>query len=602
MPSTAKRQVILSKPADWDTWISIIRHEATSMEVWDLVNPEIIIKPACKEEPTLPNSFTIQNADPIDQEIAFEVYELDLQSYQREYERLDELLKSILKSISANSLAHIQTTTTTTPFHVWDILRALKQRVELFRRHDSQEQEAPSSETDFKLAAEKLHRKAFTSTSETDVKLATSQLHQKALTSSSETDVKLATQLHRKALTPTSETDGKLTEQLLTKDAFKAQIERAITKNHFRSSSSTSRFRSITSEPTHRHLSTSPSPTLTIPEGVKSTTSAYSTRPSSTARSISSIQSSQQSYPDCICGGTHYYSRCFYLNPSKRPFQWTPRQSISTKINEILASNPKLQAQIERAKEHSRSHYRSSSLRLTALEPTYKHRSTSLSPTLSTPKGVKTASLASSTGSTRSTRSTSGEPTKASSTKQAPSQKALSTKRAPIQKASSTSGELTKASSITRMPIQASSSTRSSTRSSSNRSINQGPPTRPHISAHHSAVQGVISQTTNAHIFHRSASQGVTSQTTNTYVSRQSASQKVTFTRSTTIRVLKTAIESLLHTLSAQRYSSSSTSYLPTNLRNLPRLKETSITTTSLKLASQIPPPAALLRLLVRTD
>ena len=107
MPSTTERQLILSKPADWDTWISIIRHQATIQNIWNIVNSELTIKPACKEEPTLPDISTIQNIDLIKQKIAFDAYEFDLQDYKREHKRLTELFDNILNSISANNLTHI---------------------------------------------------------------------------------------------------------------------------------------------------------------------------------------------------------------------------------------------------------------------------------------------------------------------------------------------------------------------------------------------------------------------------------------------------------------------------------------------------------------
>ena len=49
-----KRNVVLNKPEDWDTWITFIKIRATNLGIWDLINPDHSTKPAMLERPIEP--------------------------------------------------------------------------------------------------------------------------------------------------------------------------------------------------------------------------------------------------------------------------------------------------------------------------------------------------------------------------------------------------------------------------------------------------------------------------------------------------------------------------------------------------------------------
>lgn len=48
------KKVVLAKPADWDAWIFFVRTQATNSRIWDLVNPDLTVRPIALQEPTEP--------------------------------------------------------------------------------------------------------------------------------------------------------------------------------------------------------------------------------------------------------------------------------------------------------------------------------------------------------------------------------------------------------------------------------------------------------------------------------------------------------------------------------------------------------------------
>jgi hypothetical protein len=50
---------------------------------------------------------------------------------------------------------------------------------------------------------------------------------------------------------------------------------------------------------------------------------------------------------ECVCGLRHPWKKCFYLIQSIRPTTWIPNAEIQKKIDQKLASNPKLKTAVE---------------------------------------------------------------------------------------------------------------------------------------------------------------------------------------------------------------------------------------------------------------
>jgi len=55
----------------------------------------------------------------------------------------------------------------------------------------------------------------------------------------------------------------------------------------------------------------------------------------------------QSQSPGCVCGADHRWRRCFYLIESIRPANWKEDEGIRKKIDEKLASDPKLKKAVE---------------------------------------------------------------------------------------------------------------------------------------------------------------------------------------------------------------------------------------------------------------
>ena len=52
----------------------------------------------------------------------------------------------------------------------------------------------------------------------------------------------------------------------------------------------------------------------------------------------------------CVCGKTHWYSDCFYINKSRRAKGWNPNPNVVKKIDEAL-KDPKVKANVDRGRK-----------------------------------------------------------------------------------------------------------------------------------------------------------------------------------------------------------------------------------------------------------
>ena len=130
MPSTTERQVILSKPADWDSWIARIRHKATMEGVWDQINPAIYPKPPLRQEPEQPSLDLVrmeldltQRAILLDEyKLEKEQFMIDLALYERQHKSLNNVQEAILNSIDAVTNTYLNTILS----DCWEILCTFK--------------------------------------------------------------------------------------------------------------------------------------------------------------------------------------------------------------------------------------------------------------------------------------------------------------------------------------------------------------------------------------------------------------------------------------------------------------------------------------------
>lgn len=126
------KKVILSKPADWEAWISFVRTRATNNRIGDLINPDLTDKPATLQEPAEPEEYNVPDDPNLFNQKAYEaykagkdIYKTRLARFEREEKAFWDLISFIQETIAAHNVTLIQKEES----HPWNILRALKQRL-----------------------------------------------------------------------------------------------------------------------------------------------------------------------------------------------------------------------------------------------------------------------------------------------------------------------------------------------------------------------------------------------------------------------------------------------------------------------------------------
>ena len=70
---------------------------------------------------------------------------------------------------------------------------------------------------------------------------------------------------------------------------------------------------------------------------------------SATSSSFSRNQPANRKPPQCLCGNKRYYSKCYYLNESLRPANWTPNQDVTKKVQQALDNDKQLRDKVRQA-------------------------------------------------------------------------------------------------------------------------------------------------------------------------------------------------------------------------------------------------------------
>ncbi len=128
---TIVRKIVLIKSTDWDVWISFVRSRTENSEIWELVNSNLETK-SIDLQRSINSSFNVSTrASEIDKDaydlykIQSHVYKTSLVEYEREKKVLSKLNSFIRKSLAIQNAMYIQKIDS----HLWNVLRALKQRL-----------------------------------------------------------------------------------------------------------------------------------------------------------------------------------------------------------------------------------------------------------------------------------------------------------------------------------------------------------------------------------------------------------------------------------------------------------------------------------------
>ena len=129
--SSSQKKLTLSKPEDWNTWLSFIKTKAVNHQVWDLINPDLPFKPEALERPFEPTFDAGENPEDFDAR-AYDHYKARHQLYRSALVRLKEqneaftnIISFIHETITAQNavlMQHVEP-------HSYEILKKLKEQL-----------------------------------------------------------------------------------------------------------------------------------------------------------------------------------------------------------------------------------------------------------------------------------------------------------------------------------------------------------------------------------------------------------------------------------------------------------------------------------------
>ena len=131
MPFTGK--IVLKKPADWETWLSFVRIRAQINEIWDRINPELAVRPACLTKPANEPTFILPRDEIADFDLpAYRLFKASYRSYKhdlRKYEKQQQAFLDIINFVQETIAFRHAELLVGEESHPWNILRALKKRL-----------------------------------------------------------------------------------------------------------------------------------------------------------------------------------------------------------------------------------------------------------------------------------------------------------------------------------------------------------------------------------------------------------------------------------------------------------------------------------------
>ena len=128
---STQKKIVLSKPEDWDSWISFVRNQAESHNVWNLIDPTLPVRPVDLARP-LESLFELSNSVETFNPKAFEFYKAHRVVYKSRLARYNEqktgftaIITFIQETITVENAIFIQKIES----HPYNLLVALKQRL-----------------------------------------------------------------------------------------------------------------------------------------------------------------------------------------------------------------------------------------------------------------------------------------------------------------------------------------------------------------------------------------------------------------------------------------------------------------------------------------
>lgn len=286
--------IILSNSTEWDTWISMIRQRAEILGIWDLVNPNLPQKPSelpypdapifplpAPGQPVNPNALLIRKIQKSNHKIL-------LSEYSRQKKAFDDIVAFIRDTISASNIVHIENVDS----HPYEMLRILKKEL------------APTDQARL-YKAEKDYQRICKGPKDHDV--------DKWLNEWDRIYTR-AKELHIAETTGTRPVrDFLLAVRQIDVNFADFHLMNLISSD---SDYSLDAFDLIRKFRNIRHFTRM--------------------KRSSEESELSYKGNRAREPPKCICGKTHWWADCFYLNSKYRPSNWKPDTHTQEKVNKAL--------------------------------------------------------------------------------------------------------------------------------------------------------------------------------------------------------------------------------------------------------------------------
>ena len=317
---STQKKVVLTKPADWDDWISLIRSRAINNDIWHLVNPELPEKPQTLPEQEVPSFILPPAGQPIDRDalelykIQNSLYKTQLGKYECQKKAFGDLISFIQETTSAQNITLIQKVEP----YPWDLLRALKNRL------------APSDEAR-SLEVEQSYHKLCKGPRSQDLE--------------TWLDEWVTTYTKAKELGIFEVSGTRPIRDFLMAARHRETSFADVQMARLDENRSNNLFDLIEKFRQHLRLQR-----LQQPASTKDTHSAF---PANLSPSFRGKQVSGPPKP-CLCGDTHWLADCYYLVPEKRPKEWKP-EGDKQKLVEDALRDSRTKAWAERTLEKRKS-------------------------------------------------------------------------------------------------------------------------------------------------------------------------------------------------------------------------------------------------------
>ena len=314
--TSSSKKIMLSKSEDWKTWLSFVRMKATSLEIWDLIDPELAVKPETIKKPTEPTFDLGDDPKKFNKEgyeffkAKREMYKMTLSQYKEQTEAFSSIISFIQESITAQNAVLIE--------HVepqpYEILRELKRTLaptdrarelelqiryrKLAKGPKNQNLEAWINEWSLMYVEAKASNLAEAQGNRpvTDFLMAIMERH----------EAYASVQLSNIDIDPTPRSMIQIIEGYRQYVRLKAVA--AIGK-----------------------------------KGGEHSAFAAGRSQSENSSSSATYRGKRQFTPTCLCGVKHFYPDCSYYNPEKRPVNWVEKPEVRQKITDSLKNSEVLE-------------------------------------------------------------------------------------------------------------------------------------------------------------------------------------------------------------------------------------------------------------------